>query len=98
MVSPLHQSLTASCRELLADLTQQRAGQPIEPTQCPISSIISDEALTSQIRSIIGRLREEHKLDDRSNLDLDTLKSHFEVSGREVILRVAVSLFSIYLC
>lgn len=91
MATILHQSLTASCRELLEDLTRQRAGLPIEPTQCPISSIISEETLSSHIHSIIAKLKEDFKLDDSSKPEPDTLKSHFEVSGREVILEVAVS-------
>ena len=48
--------------------------------------------MTSRIQSIIGKVKEEFKLDDRADTDPDTLKSHFEVSGREVILEVAVSI------
>lgn len=92
MASPIHHSITASCRELLEDLSNQRVGKSIDPTQCPISSIISQEQLTSRIQSILGKLKEEFKLGDGANTEPDTLKGHFEVSGREVILEVAVGL------
>lgn len=91
MTVPIHQSMTAACQDLLTDLTRRRTAQPVDPTQCPISRVIPEEELSSQIRPIIEKVQSDYNTRVDSKHIVDILKAHFEVTGREVILDVAVS-------
>lgn len=92
MSTATHQSLTTACRDILADLTQRRSARTPDLT-CPIPSVITEEELSSRIRTIVEKVQVDYSNGADSRRSVDVLKGHFEATGREVILDVAVCLF-----
>lgn len=89
MTTATHQFLTAACRDILADLTQRRSDQAPDLT-CPIPSVITEEELSSRTRTIVEKVLVDYSNESDTKRRVDALKGHFEVTGREVILDVAV--------
>ncbi|KAJ9094325.1 hypothetical protein QFC19_008011 [Naganishia cerealis] len=89
MPPALHHILASACRDLLDQLTQQRAAQPVVVTQCPILPATPEHGLQSQLLSIWTDSLSKATQQREGAVNVENLKGHLEIVGRELIIGTA---------